>query len=230
MMIAARNAFLMGAKLPYDAEVEYIESTGTQWIDTGILPTPTTRIDLDFVPQNNGVRLFGADDNRGGVSRRFWIAVGGNGTNLQYNASTNGTSIMASNGGASIFGVRTAIVAAGKALTAFGTTQTDSSWTIATDNGCSVGLFAGHRILADVSEIWFAAASMRLYSCAIYSGETLVRDFIPVRVGSGANAVGYLYDRANPDGGPLGNGLYGNAADGQGGKAGFPANCVGPDK
>lgn len=32
-----------------------------------------------------------------------------------------------------------------------------------------------------------------------------------VVVGSGASAVGYLYDRANPTGGPLGNGLYGSA-------------------
>lgn len=36
MSIAARNAILAGGALPYDAEVEYLESTGTQWIDTGI--------------------------------------------------------------------------------------------------------------------------------------------------------------------------------------------------
>jgi len=28
--------------VPYDAEVEYIESTGTQWIDTGIVPNERT--------------------------------------------------------------------------------------------------------------------------------------------------------------------------------------------
>lgn len=70
----------------------------------------------------------------------------------------------------------------------------------------------------------------KMYSAKLSINSTLVRDYIPVRVGSGSSAVGYLYDRANPDGGPLGNGLYGNAADGQGGKAGFPANCIGPDK
>lgn len=39
MMLAAGNIFLAARrkpKLPYDAEVEYLESTGTQWIDTGI--------------------------------------------------------------------------------------------------------------------------------------------------------------------------------------------------
>ena len=39
MMNAAAGIFLAARrkpKLPYDAEVEYLESTGTQWIDTGI--------------------------------------------------------------------------------------------------------------------------------------------------------------------------------------------------
>jgi hypothetical protein len=38
-MIAARQiAFGSGKRLPYDAEVEYLESTGTQWIDTEVQP------------------------------------------------------------------------------------------------------------------------------------------------------------------------------------------------
>lgn len=35
MLINLRNALMTGKRLPYDAEVEYIESTGTQCIDTG---------------------------------------------------------------------------------------------------------------------------------------------------------------------------------------------------
>ena len=33
--------------LPYDAEVEYIASTGTQRIDTGVVPTIDTSAELD---------------------------------------------------------------------------------------------------------------------------------------------------------------------------------------
>jgi hypothetical protein len=62
---------------------------------------------------------------------------------------------------------------------------------------------------------------MRIYSAKFYDGTTLVRDLIPVRVGSGSSAVGYLYDKANPTGGPLGNGLYGNSGSG--------AFVIGPD-
>lgn len=38
MLIAARESFAAAARnrLPYDAEVEYIAGTGTQWMDTGI--------------------------------------------------------------------------------------------------------------------------------------------------------------------------------------------------
>jgi hypothetical protein len=63
--------------------------------------------------------------------------------------------------------------------------------------------------------------SVKISKLRVYDGSILVRDFIPVRVGSGANAVGYLYDRANPTGGPLGNGLYPNSGSG--------AFVVGPD-
>jgi hypothetical protein len=37
MLINLRNALMAGKRLPYDAEVEYLESTGTQWVDTGVL-------------------------------------------------------------------------------------------------------------------------------------------------------------------------------------------------
>ena len=187
------NPFGVGRRQERIRRVEYLESTGTQYIDTGILPTPTMRLDLDFMPQDYGVRAFGADDLRGDVNRKFWVAVGGRGTNLNYNASTDGSNIVISNGGASILNIRTAISVEGKSITAFGSTQTDSSWTIATDNGCSIGLFAGHRILDDGSEVWFVPATMRLYSCAIYDDTTLVRDFVPVAIGS----VGYLLDRVS---------------------------------
>ena len=44
MMLGARTAAWSDKQLPYDAEVEYLESTGTQWIDTGIIATEDTRV------------------------------------------------------------------------------------------------------------------------------------------------------------------------------------------
>jgi hypothetical protein len=48
MLIAARNAVWGGKRKPYDAVVEYLESTGTQWIDTGYKSTPYSRWEVDF--------------------------------------------------------------------------------------------------------------------------------------------------------------------------------------
>ena len=54
-------------------EVEYIESTGTQYIDTGIIPTINTSMDIELAITTNDVNWSGSvlDANRG------WFAVGG---------------------------------------------------------------------------------------------------------------------------------------------------------
>lgn len=46
MEIAARQ--LMWNGLPYAKQVEYIESSGTQWIDTGLYAGPNTSFSIDF--------------------------------------------------------------------------------------------------------------------------------------------------------------------------------------
>lgn len=56
----------------------------------------------------------------------------------------------------------------------------------------------------------YGTANVEVYAVRIKERGVLVRDFIPVRVGE----VGYMYDRANPNGGPLGNGLYPNVGTG----------------
>ena len=55
MLINLRNALMAGKRIPYDAEVEYLESTGTQCIDTGIYPTTMMRwsVDIQFIGSAN---------------------------------------------------------------------------------------------------------------------------------------------------------------------------------
>ena len=50
--------------LPYDAEVDYLESTGTQWIDTGIHATQNTtaKIKCAWMTTTNDNTVFGADN------------------------------------------------------------------------------------------------------------------------------------------------------------------------
>ena len=47
MLLGARQ-FFSKKKLPYDAEVEYLEATGDQWIDTGVVGNQNLTIDACF--------------------------------------------------------------------------------------------------------------------------------------------------------------------------------------
>lgn len=58
MMLGNTGAFLTG-KLPYDAEVEYLESTGTQWIDTGVTASNHAGIEIDCSNVSFGAWLAG---------------------------------------------------------------------------------------------------------------------------------------------------------------------------
>ena len=63
-MLGARTGAWSVKQLPYDAEVEYLESTGTQYINTGFVPTYTStiRTKMQWI---DGPHVFGIDTNPG---------------------------------------------------------------------------------------------------------------------------------------------------------------------
>ena len=210
-MIAARNAFLMGgAKLPYDAEIECLESTGAQYIDTGVevqyITTPSRQVaKMAFTSGGATRQLCGANG---------FLYMGRNGN--QYEVCNNNVAVVDSS--FHEFDM-TARIGSNLAYSFDGVSYTGQMLSYYQQHRFAVYVFAiGGRDGAAAS--FFCNA--RIASYQLYLDSVLVRDFIPVRVGSGSSAVGYLYDRANPDGGPLGNGLYPNAGTG--------AFVIGPDK
>jgi len=187
--------------LPYDAEVEYLESTGTQWIDTGIgagsgqfsMSFMSTAVTASWAYALGGTYAGNAQERL----LVFWHPT------VQKWSLDTGLSAAANRIGDS--GVRIDIP-----KTAYAIPSGFAHTVVAFGNRTNSGSVAVN-------------ASVRLYALSFWDANgNLVRDFIPVRVGSGADAVGYLYDRANPTGGPSGNGLYGNAGTG--------AFAIGPDK
>lgn len=197
---------------PYDAEVEYLESTGTQWIDTGIVPDASTVCAAEIMYTDTRTQQFGSGCVSGGLwailfgyyqgHAHFWPGVYQPNINLNRNVNER-------------FSCGFDIPLQKYAV--------DGVWTynsvITPPTGVvqSFALFARKNSETNYS----SPCSMRLYSFSISVSAKLI-SLIPVRVGSGSSAVGYLYDRANPDGGPLGNGLYPNAGTG--------AFILGPDK
>ena len=66
-MVAARQSIAAGRLLPYLKRVEYIESTGTQWIAPDCIFKPSSRlmIDFSFTRARNQQRIIGYNQSNG---------------------------------------------------------------------------------------------------------------------------------------------------------------------
>lgn len=172
---------------PYDAEVEYVEGTGTQYVDTGLDYFPEYEIGA-VVPDAVGNNTLGIDQSwklgRHSAAEPVWRASI-NGVNHPTTVSCGTYADMSYHG--AIF-------------------KCNSDTLTVLPNQYAEGTM----VLFSTGAALPLAYPLRLYYCRLFDQNgVLIRDYTPVRVG----AVGYLYDRANPTGGPLGNGLYGSATD-----------------
>ena len=204
MMINRRRVYGGSKKLPYDAEIEYLESTGSQYIDTGIKPDNTYTFDTKIAAlQNNyncvywGVRSFGkaSDYNN----------------NCFFNSNTSGS------GGIKAF-----------AFSLYSTNaKEEGNWT----SGIVPTLrtmysFTNMTVVSTMETMTYpitlfafniiGTANTSLGICRIgaftaYSSGIKVIELIPVRVGT----TGYMYDKVSGQ-------LFGNAGTGE--------FILGPDK
>lgn len=211
MSIAARNAILAGgAALPYDAEVEYLESTGTQWIDTGVkLQTPCV-VETKLIPVGsnfNDRMMLGVFS--GGNTRLAPVAAYRNNL-VSKSADGKNTGIVACQGGVE-YSVKASFSSAG------------FLWIINNVSGSQPGASVTSLYsLLIFANNWNGVIRMpdqegmtgKIFSLSIDNGDGVSMSLIPVRVGSGANAVGYMYDRVSGE-------LFGNAGTG--------AFVIGPD-
>ena len=182
--------------LPYDAEVEYLESTGTQWIDTGkVLSSTGFAYDADILFKRiDTCQVFGGRtvaDNIEADSLSLFI-VGGMWRFDNFGSSRSGPvvdtdtrySVSLVDGKTTVNGV-----------------EMETPVPTGHSSGATVYIFAGHRPQAS-GGVEFQS-SIRLYSLKFYQYGVLAADYRPVRVGD----IGYLYDRVSGE-------LFGNAGTG----------------
>jgi len=168
----------------YDAKVEYLESSGTQWIDTGIVGNQNTKVEVSFKASATYKYLLGSRSNTttcitlyihtSAASQRF-----GN-RSASKNISLNTNHIL----------------------------SIDKSYCILDGVSSNVGMDGSfttptNLLLMNVSGSSQSASTPfqgRVYYCKIWDNGNLVRDFIPVR----KNGVGYMYDKVSGQ-------LFGNA-------------------
>ena len=174
-------------------EVEYIQSSGTQYINTGFIPKYDSRIVLDAEVTNSSIAcaLFGARSAASGTnpSANALFSLSGGAIRSDYYGSMVSSTTTVS--GRTIFDKN-------KNVVSFGSNTITNNRSTASSNQ-TLFLFA-----VQTAGSATLLATMKLYACQIYDNGTLVRDFYPCTNESGA--VG-LYDL-------VGKQFYSNAGTG----------------
>lgn len=187
MMNAAAGIFLAARRkprLPYDAEVEYLESTGTQYIDTAIIGTEGMSYYLDAQTTRSGtMAIFGFMGNSWVSNGRALYQF------LSYAEWECGKSVIIGTGSTNR---RKYSIAETSAIVDGVTYNYEPAGGVT--NSRSVGLYCCIRSTAS------SLSKMRCWCFRIIDslGHTL-RDFIPVRFTNElGQSEGAMYDRANP--------------------------------
>ncbi|MBQ1429500.1 MAG: hypothetical protein IIZ06_07510 [Kiritimatiellae bacterium] len=181
-----------GGPLPPGARfVEYLESTGTQWTDTGVnaFDWPYLEITCKVNGTYTAIYNFGIMGNSNGGSRWQGIAPNGN-SSVCFRGYDSVTTISES-----VTSDFTTLIFDGPNRTAYAG-QTSATLLSGSKAGNGYGIWAYVGLGVPIA---MSVASVKIGT----SRDNLLFDAIPVRVGS----VGYLYDRVS-------GALFGNAGTG----------------
>ena len=193
-----------GASLPYDAEVEYLGGSGTQYIDTGIECTSDLKVEFTgMVTTNVNAAACGGIANLNPYFRHHWTPYTGSFYWIQYN---NNSSSSIQNTISTNTWYDIVVDPVNGTASINGTAKTFTAITAVVTTGQNYFIFA--RKSGDGST---QSRPCRFKSFKMWRNGTLIRDFIPVRV----NTTGYMYDRVSGE-------LFGNAGTG--------SFTLGPDK
>ena len=163
--------------------VEYLESTGTQYIDTEINADNKLSLVIDMQLTNlNETQYFGVIKSNGSNSytRHHFTAYA---SDIQYHTNTQGNSILTSNlTERHLFNIDIY----NKKITVDDATTKNLTFSDF-DTGLNYWLFKRNSNSSSLQ----ISIKMRIYSCKMYYEGALVRDFKPVKDGTG---VYCLYD------------------------------------
>ena len=158
-------------------KLQYIESTGTQYINTGVNPSNATGIDFKFrfTTDLSNPRILGEREANSGISTAFRFSLNGGRIYLQ----VDGKDIGSQSGPAAQVGTDYVVTYAGNASTQYFVNNTpystdatpSSSWTSSTP----IYLFGA----SDAGTMY--PNSLRYYYVKIYNNNTPVQDLVPVK-------------------------------------------------
>lgn len=181
--------YVAGPLLPDGyTQLEYIQSNGTQYINTGFKPTGNTRVVVDFLAYNQTTAQQGIFGSRPGATGRFTLFTGHSTTSLQVDYNTEKSLAGQDVEISGLDLTKRVNISMNNKLVIDGTTVSSTAVKSFTST-YDMYLFANNNI--GVVQL---PSSLNLYSCAIYDDNTLVRNFVPCKNPDGV--VG-LYDSVN---------------------------------
>lgn len=194
---------VIGEKLlPYDAEIEYLETDGHAYIDTGLLNSYNRIIEGKFYSPNDQKMIWGSGwDSK---SFQYYIRKEAN-TNIKFRIGKEYIEVPRSNIREThefLFNIKESYAILDENRIDF---SDQSSLPISANNRREI-LFK--YLNFDIVDGW---DTKRIYWTKYWEGDILLRDFIPVRVGT----KGYMYDKVSGK-------LFGNSGTGD--------FILGPDK
>ena len=181
---AAASAFATGTVPAGYTELEYIESSGTQYIDTGVVITPTMAVEADVQYTETTTyqqRIFGnshngtsdPDGDLGTGHLNFDIYIQGQGYLASALAEDKGDWVR-TNTKADKNRHTHRLDCTDRKYYIDGTVMTTHSTAPTKSTNGSLFIFANNRASMDY-------AFMRLYSCKIYDSGVVVHDYVPAR-------------------------------------------------
>lgn len=175
--------------------LSYIESTGTQYLDTGFKPNSNTRlvIDFDVTAASAQCALFGSRTAYASNGYNVFTAANNAGYQDDYGTASKTASGVTSSGRHILDKNKNVLYVDGTAFntsTAQSFTGTASIFLLSINNG-------GTALTA-------YPTTAKIYSCRIYDNDAMVRDFVPAENDDGM--IG-LYDKVNAE-------FYGNVGTG----------------
>lgn len=170
-------------------EVEWIQSSGTQYIDTGFKPNQNTKIEADIKVTNTSCHVFGARNSY--LSKAFAL----------YWLSNSGLAVQVAN---STFNGGTFDTSARHMVAMTATELRIDEATTATYSTSDFQCEQNAWLMSCYSSSASEYAQGQLFSANIYDGKSLIRQFLPCKNPSGT--VG-LYDL-------VGGEFYGNSGTG----------------
>lgn len=210
--LVRRRMMMGGSAKPYDAEVEWLESTGTQYIDTGVIVN--NQISMECVMAMTSVTPIFCSQ---GMTLDYgcgWFNIG------RYEGATIGAYFSAN----SREGAQTSYDRDFHTYFISASLQRIDNITAHNNSGQHIGYNTDRKIYREPLSIYMFARHINwtatddlIYShlkvkyCRIRFNNILIADYIPVRVGN----VGYMYDKVSGQ-------LFGNQGTGQ--------FIIGPDK